>query len=757
MKKLLALLCLVFTCAVLCFGVTACTKPTEQTHVHSYTAVATMPTCTEMGYTTHTCSCGETYVDSYTSKLGHDFASYTSDGNATCTADGTETAKCSNPGCSMTDTRTQANSKLDHSFVLTIAEDKYLDEPATCTSKATYYKSCVCGLAGAETFEYGEKLDHSYVLTVAEDRYLDEPATCTSKATYYKSCECGLAGTETFEYGEMLDHNYKNSIADEVYLKAPATCISSAIYYKSCECGAIGTETFEVGGFISHVYENGVCNGCFDSKYFNFTLLIDGTYSISALRSVGQPAELIIPATYKGAKVSTIAKNGFSGIDSFSSLIISDGVQIIDEDAFNSCYGLVSIVIPDSVTTIGAEAFYDGYEIKKLTIGNGVTSIGNGAFDYCSWIEDLTTPAEFLNYFYKEDLQDYLKTVTITKGNIGNNAFYGCKNLEAVIIGEGVTKIGDSAFSHCDVLSEVVVPDSVKKIGAFAFSNSKGLISVKIGNGVTEIGDSLFGGSINLTDVVIGNGITKFTDMMFANCESLMNITIGCNVKEIYFNSDMFANCFNITNFVVDSNNQYYKSIDGSVYSKDGKKLLRYAIGRSNANFKIPDGVQIIEADAFSNADYLLRVEFPSSVETIGRMAFYHCDKLKTVQIPNNVKTIGYEAFMSCRNLISVEIGDGITTISNMAFSGCENLSSVIIGRNVSVIEDYAFSWCDRLNRIYHVRTLYEMYNSSIEVGYDNNYENASKYYYSETRPTDTDYSYWHYGTDGTPIIWGIW
>ena len=45
----------------------------DETHTHNYNAVVTAPTCTEKGYTTHTCSCGDSYVDSYTNALGHDY------------------------------------------------------------------------------------------------------------------------------------------------------------------------------------------------------------------------------------------------------------------------------------------------------------------------------------------------------------------------------------------------------------------------------------------------------------------------------------------------------------------------------------------------------------------------------------------------------------------------------------------------------------------------------------------------------------
>ena len=52
-----------------------CTLSGEVTCNHNYTATVTAPTCTEAGYTTHTCSkCGDAYKDSSTSALGHSYS-----------------------------------------------------------------------------------------------------------------------------------------------------------------------------------------------------------------------------------------------------------------------------------------------------------------------------------------------------------------------------------------------------------------------------------------------------------------------------------------------------------------------------------------------------------------------------------------------------------------------------------------------------------------------------------------------------------
>ena len=42
-------------------------------HTHTYIATVTVPTCTERGYTTYTCDCGDSYVDDYTEETGHSY------------------------------------------------------------------------------------------------------------------------------------------------------------------------------------------------------------------------------------------------------------------------------------------------------------------------------------------------------------------------------------------------------------------------------------------------------------------------------------------------------------------------------------------------------------------------------------------------------------------------------------------------------------------------------------------------------------
>lgn len=67
----------------------------EKTCTHSYTDKVTAPTCTDQGYTTHTCSlCGHEYVDTYTPALGHSYGGWSVTTAATCTTVGEQTRTC---------------------------------------------------------------------------------------------------------------------------------------------------------------------------------------------------------------------------------------------------------------------------------------------------------------------------------------------------------------------------------------------------------------------------------------------------------------------------------------------------------------------------------------------------------------------------------------------------------------------------------------------------------------------------------------
>ena len=80
---------------------------------------------------------------------------------------------------------------------------------------ATEKYPILCKVCG---YKMEEQLAHTHIYNQekATDTYKKSNATCTSQATYYKSCSCGEKGTETFEYGKLAPHSYTDIVKLEV-------------------------------------------------------------------------------------------------------------------------------------------------------------------------------------------------------------------------------------------------------------------------------------------------------------------------------------------------------------------------------------------------------------------------------------------------------------------------------------------------------------------------------------------------------------
>ena len=109
----------------------AVTFASSSSHVHSYDEAVTDPTCTEQGFITHTCSCGDSYVDTYVDALGHDYEDAVT--APTCTERGYTTHTCSRCGDSYVDNYVDASG---HTF----GSDGNAEKCTVCGEKNPDYK-----------------------------------------------------------------------------------------------------------------------------------------------------------------------------------------------------------------------------------------------------------------------------------------------------------------------------------------------------------------------------------------------------------------------------------------------------------------------------------------------------------------------------------------------------------------------------------------------------------------------------------------
>ena len=338
--------------------------------------------------------------------------------------------------------------------------------------------------------------------------------------------------------------------------------------------------------------------------------------------------------------------------------------------------------------------------------------------------------------------------------SIGEFAFSECSDITSVVIGNSVTSICFRAFSYCSNLTSAVIGDSVTSIDESAFSECPSLTYITIGDGVTSIGDYAFMGCSSLTSFTVDadNEYYKSIDgnLYTKDGKTLIRYAIGKSDKEFSIPDSVtsiddyaFYGCYSLTCITVDAGNEYYKSIDGNLYTKDGKTLVKYAIGKSDTEFSIPEGVTYIGDFAFYGCSGLSSIAIGNNVTSIGQQAFTWCSNLTSITIGDGVTSIGDYAFMGCSRLSSVAIPDSVTSIGVSAFSYCSGLTSVVIGDGVTYVDDSvfwfcsglisvvipdsvtsigdgAFTWCFGLTDIYYTGSKEEW--TTIKIGTNNDY-----------------------------------
>ena len=153
-----------------------------EAHEHSYTAVVTPPTCTEKGYTTHTCACGDSYVDTYVDALGHAWDNGKVTKEPTETETGVKTFTCTRCG----ETKTEVIPPLSHKHSYTAVVT-----PPTCTEKGYTTHTCSCGDSYVDT--YTDALGHAW----DSGTVTKQPTATETGVRTYTCTRCNETKTES--------------------------------------------------------------------------------------------------------------------------------------------------------------------------------------------------------------------------------------------------------------------------------------------------------------------------------------------------------------------------------------------------------------------------------------------------------------------------------------------------------------------------------------------------------------------------------
>ncbi len=186
-------------------------------------------------------------------------------------------------------------------------------------------------------------------------------------------------------------------------------------------------------------------------------------------------------------------------------------------------------------------------------------------------------------------------------------------SIKKIVVKKGITSLPKWAFHKFGRVKEIVIAGSVKKIGQEALPNSQILKKITMPGTfqlVTEEGDDavyeLEGWKSSWIDTICFNTPLSLKTLSYVKSRNL----------------------------IVSENDKKYKSIDGVIYSKDGKSIVRVPAYRESLT--VEDGCEefCIQSVVYAQEDY-------------ESDAYLMCGKLKKITIPDSVKTVNASKYFS--------------------------------------------------------------------------------------------------------------
>ena len=454
----------------------------------------------------------------------------------------------------------------------------------------------------------------------------------------------------------------------------------------------------------------------------------------------------------------TIGEGAFYGCASLAIITLPGGLKNIEDYAFALCSSLSALTIPSGTEKIGNYAFYGCQTMTSLTIYPGIKSIGESAFADCLSFQYLSYFGPGVEWGYIQKGKDWDKnagantsngkytlsysgsgpdTDTPTFGECGENVVWNFDYPTGKLTVMGTGRMDDyTTFTNdppweewIDYIVSVEVLNGVENVGNSAFATADKLKTVTLAPSVKEIGESAFSVCDNLADVNLSEGLEKIGEYAFSSSSSLKSIDIPASVTSIA--SGVFSACRALTHINVSEESKTFASVDGVLYSKDYKKIVRLPIGKNAENFTIPDTVTYISPSAFAD-----------------------CVSLTDITFPKNLETIDESAFSGCTSITEFIIPKGTTNIYDQAFRDCYSLKKVTIPSSVNKIYYNTFAYCRRLETIHFTASQTRWESLSKESGWDTQAgTDTPNGTYTVTFGTDCDYS----GKCGDFALWELW
>lgn len=407
--------------------------------------------------------------------------------------------------------------------------------------------------------------------------------------------------------------------------------------------------------------------------------------------------KLVIPSEFDGNKIYTVSAEGLSDEnDTVTSLQIAEGIQVIEDGAFENFEALKEVTIPKTVIHINGTAFhntpwYEGLQDEFAVVGNGVLIKYTGT-------DKVVLVPETVAYIDGGVFKDLSTATSIELPQsavyIGDRAFQNCKATN-VSGGDNISYIANNAFFGCDWIDEI--EDDFATLG-------KGcMVKYTITDNTIRIPDT----------------VRQISGLDLENSGEDVTMIIGANVLRV---ADIRALGF-VKAFKVDKDSNVFSVVSGVLYNTNETTLYRFPVYKSKKSYYATEKLRTIGEFAFSDTS-LEYVEFYDGLTTIGEKAFYNADNLAELELPGTVVKLGAHAFLDCDELEEVALPEKLSTLKYGVFKGCDSLEHVIIPESVNKILPLCFSQCESLEKLFIPKSVAQVsnyfdYKAKIELEID--------------------------------------
>ncbi|MBE6709199.1 MAG: hypothetical protein E7578_08170 [Ruminococcaceae bacterium] len=390
------------------------------------------------------------------------------------------------------------------------------------------------------------------------------------------------------------------------------------------------------------------------------------------------------------------------------------------------CISIVMSCLPFSISADNSDFVIENGVLTQYTGDGGNVVIPDGVTTIDEWAlsDNNSTNASKITSI----------TIPPSVKIIKEYAFAHCTELKSVSLSEGLVNVGTSAFWDCPKLTEIKIPSTLKYLSEGMFHECTGLTKITLPNTLTKIINGAFSKCYALESITIPDSVIFIGAGAFSKCTSLKEIHIPKNVSEI--DSFAFDCASSLTKITVSEQNPKYKSVDGVLFTKDGKKLIAYPNGNPRTDYTIPSGTTEIAEYSFYGFEILKNITLSQDVELIEQNNFLDCSSLKNIKvdannktyksingilfskdektlitypagksettysIPQGVTVIGEQAFMGNTKLKNVTFPDSLLKISMNAFANCTELEAITMPGSIKEISSDAFCVCSNLKAI---------------------------------------------------------